>query len=244
MRLQQLKFDAGPPGLFSHSRDLSSPVDASFRNWKLDKQRPGLSDYAYSSPLRPDLRSNPGSSFSVRSDDTDPGQARPAELIEAERQRALSKLTNGNRGPLVNCPSATPVLQVHYPTRAKERLERLRESDGRRGSAETDSTTKAHRRSAIHDSDATTADRLDTRQDSAKERHGSYAVDEARLNKATKPIAREDQATIRPGASGSRDVASFTSTSSGRYPGGSVSRLDQGEMAEDRTNAKGDCTVQ
>lgn len=245
MRLHQLRFDAGPPGLFSHLRDLSSPTDADFRDWKVDRHRPGLSEYSYSSPTRPDLRSNAGSSFSIRSDDTDAGQARPAELIEAERQRAFSKLTNGPpRSASSNFSSATPVLPVHYPTRAKERLERLRESDGRRGSAETDSTTKPNRTSSTRDLDVALLEQLSAKQSRSPSPYEGLSRAATVTSRPTAAISQGDESTIRPTSPAARPHTTLSSPPSARPSATTASRRNIDNSLDDNADTKGDCSVQ
>jgi hypothetical protein len=240
VRLQQLRFDAGPPTSFSHLRDASSPIEGSFRDWKVDRRRPILSEMAYTTPERPGLRSGAGSAFSVRSEDTDPGQARHPDLIEAERQRALAKLTNAAEPYTPGMPNVTPILQVHYPTRAKERLERLRETESRRESAET---VSASRSSRIRSSRDFRAEALDS-------------IQQTIANHESNKRSRESSQTILPSASHQGHQESQERTMRAKSSQVHGPRLDYstansptlvpstGSPIHDRADNKGECTVQ
>ena len=240
VRLQQLRFDAGPPTSFSHLRDASSPVEGSFRDWKVDRRRPVLSEMAYTTPERPGLRSGAGSAFSVRSEDTDPGQARPPDLIEAERQRAFAKLTNTTEPYTPGMPNITPITQVHYPTRAKERLERLRETESRRESAETVSGLKPSRKRSSRDFRAEALD----------------SIQKTIANHESNNRSRESSQTILPSASQQDHQETQERTVRAKPPQVHGSRLDSsskaplipvssaGTIVHDRADKQGECTVQ
>jgi hypothetical protein len=168
-------------------------------------------------------------------------------LIEAERQRALNKLTNGHQSTLSNLPAVTPILQVHYPTRAKERLERLRESGGRRGSAETDSTTRPNRVSRDHDirtnGNCESAVLNDSRDQSQQWHDRSPAAVTVVDDSARPVLTHEQDATIRPSSS-HLGQHTLMSPSIIRLQGAERPRYDQGHLPEDRADTRGDCTVQ
>ena len=240
VRLQQLRFDAGPSASFSHLRDVSSPIEGSFRDWKVDRRRPVLTEMAYTTPERPGLRSGAGSAFSVRSENTDPGQARHPDLIEAERQRALAKLTNVTAPYTPGMPNVTPILQVHYPTRAKERLERLRETESRRESEETVSVSRSSRIRSSRDFRAEALDSIHqtiTKHNSNKRsRESSQTI----LASASQRDHQESQERTMRAKPSQVHVPPFDSS----IAKSSIPVSSAGSPIHDRADNKGECTLQ
>jgi hypothetical protein len=206
-------------------RDASSPIEGNFSDWKTERQRPVVSEGVYAEPTRILLRSNPGSSFSVKSDDTDPGRPRPSEMISAERRRALDKLNGTGEFATGRCSDLTPINRPSAPVRSKERLERLKERDSRRESDSTDSTARAVKSPTEFEQDPRQKIHSSIRKH--EENRRAYETLTARSAVQAQQPEQEAVHTVR-----SRDP------STSHIPG------MPGQLHHESTDSKGDCVIQ